>query len=202
MRLQKNSTIWTILVIAMSFSSCQEKTKFEISKIKSVSKLATVEFVVSKTVYGHKDRRFPLIPIRLNRASFMAFTEARIKAGINLAKIKQEDISIKGSSISLKLPPIEILNFSYPAEGFIEDTLFTDQSKFLNKITIEDQEHLFRQADLRIREQIPKLGIEVAAEESARILLEGLLEAMGFQEIYLEFSTTNSLDLKDLVDFE
>lgn len=176
----------------MTLFSCKNP-KFDLSKIKQVSKLATVEFVVAKTVYGQKEKKLPFIPIRLNRASFMAFTEARIKAGIDLDKLLPKDVKVEGDKISILLPPIEILNFSYPSESFVEDKLYTNQRKFLNHISVLDQEDLFRQADLSIRNQIADLGIEKAAQKNARFLLKELLTLQNFTEISIEFKPSKKL---------
>ena len=59
------------------------------------------------------------------RRSFLAHSKAIVKAGVDLEKLRKQDVDIEGKSISLKLPPVEVINFSYPSDHFMMDTLIS-----------------------------------------------------------------------------
>ena len=74
--------------------------------------LATTEFVVDKIVFGAKTKR--IVFIKVSEATFMAYSQAKIKTGIDLNKIKESDIQIEGKN----LPQVATLSnhFSYPLQ--------------------------------------------------------------------------------------
>ncbi len=174
-----------VLIIALSVSCKENQRALVVSKIKSASKLATVEFTLDKIVFATKDKKFLGI-IRLNQAAFLAYTQATVKTGIDLNKLKEEDIKIEGKRITLMLPAIEVLNFSYPVEKYRVDES-VKRKKFLVKFNIEDYDDLFRQAEIDIRNNLKYLGLVKTTEEKTRLLMQGLLKNLGYNEIYIDF---------------
>lgn len=185
---------WKILVllIALTFFSCKKDNRaLVISKIQSVSKLATTETVIDKTVIGTKTKSV-LGLIRLNQANFVAYTEATVKTGIDLQKLDEYDIRINGNEISLNLPPVEVLDFQYPFQKFVVDTVLLDDS-WINRFDIIDYEEFYRRAELDIRENLQYTGIVETTQNKTRLLLTGLLKNLGYDAIFIEFDPTEQL---------
>ncbi|EON77110.1 hypothetical protein ADIS_2420 [Lunatimonas lonarensis] len=167
-------------------ASCKNNDReLVVGKIQQASDLVTAEFVVDKVVFGKKSKKVFFIPV--NEASFLAYSQAKIKTGIDLNRITESDIVIDGTKISISLPPIEVINFSYPPDKFVEDTLISNPNRFLNNISLEDQEEFFRMAETDIRESLPYLGIVKTSQEHTRKMMHSLLKALGFNEIYISF---------------
>jgi len=156
-----------------------------IGKIQKASKLSTTEFTVDKLVFGVKNKRI-FWAVKLNEAQFLAKSQAIIKAGINLEKIKEEDITIKNNKINLMLPAVEIINFSYPAERFTKVDILTSDA-FTTKINLEDQEHFFRLAELDIRNSLQYMDIVETTQKKTSAMLRALLQNLGYNEIYIDF---------------
>lgn len=177
------------LIYIVSFmvllTACKDDRGLVVGKIKKASKLATTEFTIDKIVYGVKRKRL-LWVVKLNEAKFLAHSKAIVKAGVNLEKLQKDDVDIQGKSISLKLPAVEVINFSYPAELFEMDTLVSTDA-FLNKISLEDQESFFQDAEVDIRNSLKHMNIIEATEKKTRLMLENLLRTLGYQEIYIDF---------------
>ena len=173
------------LIMMAIVTSCQDKRGLVVGKIKKASKLTTAEFTIDKVVFGVKRKRL-LWAVKLNEAQFIAHSQAVIKSGINLEKLKAEDVNIQGQRISLKLPHVEVLNFSYPAENFTKDSLISGDS-FLNKISLADQEQFFLDAETDIRNSLKYMDIVTSTQTKTRVLIENMLRAMGYREIYIEF---------------
>jgi hypothetical protein len=189
MKASKNF-IWLYILIFLV--SCQEHDRgFVVSKVKSVAKLATTEFSINKTILATKDKKLLKI-IPLNSAVFVAYTQATIKAGIDINKLKKENIEIDGNSISIKLPAIEVINFSYPFDKYKIDNSLTE-NEFLNEISIEEQESLYRQSEMEIRSFLKQIGVVEHTEENTRQLIENLLTRLGYTEIYIEFEKSDNL---------
>ena len=165
--------------------SCRDKRYFTVSKIKDAAKLATTETVIEKIVIGNKKKMILKI-FTLDQARFVCYSEARIKAGIDLKKLAKEDIKINGKQIDLLLPPVEVINFSYPFTRFRIDSTLLDNGLFA-RITINDMEEFYRMAELDIRAQLPFMGITEATEIKTRQMMESLLKSLGYSEIYISF---------------
>lgn len=165
--------------------SCKEDRGLVVGKVKKASKLATAEFTIDKIVYGVKRKRL-LWAVKLSDSKFLAHSQAVIKAGVNLQKLKKEDVDIQDKMISLKLPAVEVINFSYPSEKFHQDSLISGDA-FLNKISLDEQEEYFQDAETDIRNNLQFMGIVETTEKKTRLMLETLLKTMGYQEIYIEF---------------
>lgn len=124
---------------------------------------------------------------KFNEANFMAYSQAKIKTGIDLTKIQEKDVVISEDKIELKLPSIEVINFSYPPSSFVEDSLISDPKVFLNKINLEDQEEFFRLAELDIRNNLQYMGIVKTSQDHTRQMFRLMLRSLGYREIYISF---------------
>ena len=182
-----------ILVIALAFLlfSCKDKRAMVISKVQSVSKLATTETVIDKTVIGTKSKSV-LGLIKLNEANFVAYTEATVKTGIDLSKLDSYDVRINGKEISLHLPAVEVLDFQYPFQKFVVDTALLDDS-WINRFDIIDYEEFYRRAELDIRENLQYTGIVDVTQQKTRTMLTGLLKNLGYEAIIIDFEPTEQL---------
>lgn len=184
----KQPAILGLVFIIILFGSCKKEPDraVVISKLKNSAKLATVEYIVTKVISAKDKNWFA------KDAYFFAETEATIKAGIDLEKLKEEDINIKGSRISITLPPVEIINFSYPAEGFKVIQKYSDEAAVFkwNSIDVAQKDDLYRQGEADIRANIDDLGIIKSAESNTRTIIKKILTLSGFDEIYIEFSNS------------
>ena len=185
-------TLFISLLLLLAFSSCQRNKRYlVVSKIKSTAKLATTETVINKVIIGQKKKSlFGLV--RLGSAEFVAYSQATVKTGIDLTKLKHNDVKIDGYVIELNLPPVEVLDFSYPFSSYVMDTVLSDNDIF-NKIDVIDQENYYRMAENDIRQQLKYMGIVEQTKENTRKLLEGLLTNLGYKEVYITFADTGNL---------
>ncbi len=152
-----------------------------VGKLKSSSKLSTVEYTITKVVSSKNEGAI--------KTYFFAETEARIKAGIDLNKLKEEDIIIEDKKINLTLPQIEIISFSYPSNSFRVIDRYTYDSKLApwKNFNFEKRDELFRQAEDDIKQRIKDLGITETAKKNTIKFLEPILRSIGFTEIYIKF---------------
>ena len=173
------------------FACHNDERALVVGKIQSAGDLVTSEFTVDKVVFGRKTKN--LMWFKFNEANFMAYSQAKIKTGIDLTKIQEKDIVISGDKIDLKLPPIEVINFSYPPGSFVEDSLISDPKVFLNKINLEDQEEFFRLAELDIRNNLQYMGIVKTSQDHMRQMFHLMLRSLGYREIYISFKNDELL---------
>jgi len=178
--------IWILL--AGTLIACEQDNRaLVVGKIHKASKLATTEFTIDKIVHGTKEKKIGWF-IRLNEARFIAYSKARVKAGIDLQKLSKEDIKISDKQIELQLPPVEVINFSYSPKDFVEDQTLS-KNRFLNKISVIDQEEFFRRAELDIRNNLIHMGIVETTQQKTRSMLITLLRSLEYEEIYIAFES-------------
>ena len=177
----------SILLCLCLFFSCKKEDQryLVVSKVKSASKLATTETIIDKVVLGTQEKKLLGI-IKINKAYFAANTQAIIKSGIDLSLLKEEDIKIEGKRITLHFPHVQVLDFSYPFSTYKIDSTIT-KNTFLNQIDILDHERFYMMAELDIRNNLKYTGIKEATETKTRLLMEGLLKNLGYEEIYITF---------------
>lgn len=180
-----------LLMLVMTLSACKDNRGMVVGKIKKASKLSTTEFTIEKIVFGVKQKKLLWI-VRLTEAKFVAHSQAIVKTGVNLEKLQAKDVSIEGKKISLMLPPVEVINFSYPAERFVMDTIVSHNG-FLNKIRLEEQEEYFRDAEIDIRESLQHMDIVEVTEKKTAMMLENMLKLLGYEEIYIDFQKSKEL---------
>lgn len=183
--IRRTSQLLLALFVLGFLAACRDNRGMVVGKVKKASKLATVEFTIDKLVYGVKSKRL-LWVVKLNEANFLAHSQAFVKAGIDLEQLKEEDIKIEGKKISLLLPHVQVINFSYPAEKFVMDTIISGDA-FLNNIRLEDQEEFFQEAEIDIRNSLKHMGIVEETQKKTRVMLEGMLRNLGYTEIYISF---------------
>lgn len=182
-----------LVVLVVLFSGCQNnKNRFRtISEIKKVSKIATTEVVVSKLILAEKSLNLFIVK-DFQTSSLVVESKAFIKLGINLDKLKRKNVVIDGDMIDITLPPIEVISFSYPAESFKKLEEWS-VDKIFTRISIQDQEEIFRTAELEIRGTLQELGVVEEAEKKTIQSLRILLSNLGYSEIYIDIERKKNL---------
>lgn len=191
--MQPNRLLGIIFLFCMALSACQAPS-LDISKVKAVSKLASLEVKLDKMLFAQNQSKvlpFLFGGINLNKAPFIAYTEASILIGIDMDKLRGQDIDISGAKISLTLPPVELLDFSYPAEKFREDDIYVTAK---DTWSMHQKEQVYQLGELEIREMIPYLGMEEKAQENIIMLLTPVLRGMGFENIEINFQEDKDSD--------
>jgi len=195
MRLQKRYMLVLagVLLLGILFTACKPKPKGDdenwkkmqlLHQIQGASQLATVEYVLSKVVIGKKEQK--LLGYAVSEADYLAEAEARVKAGIDLSKITEQNVQVSGNFIHLTLPPVEIVNFSFPSGEIKVNEDYTEDG-WLAIIEASDVERFFQEAELSVRKDIQRMGFEEAAQEKTRKFLEKFLYTAGYDSIQIDF---------------
>jgi hypothetical protein len=187
----KGNTI-LVLIAFLLFQGCElrSKTGIVISKLSQVSRLSTVEVVLTKYVYDTEELKTFWNKIFGNNSYFLSRTEAVVKFGIDLSDLEPGDIRIRGNRIEMELPPVQVTNFSYPAENFRVDMYITEiDTSRINQRLAHSIDRLYQASELEIWNRLDQLQIHETVEKKTEKLLRSLLHSMGFDEIYITFSS-------------
>ncbi|MEM7373074.1 MAG: DUF4230 domain-containing protein [Bacteroidota bacterium] len=182
------------LLCLLLLSRCTLPTKHHHSGVldllHNASELASAEFVLEKIVIADKSKKLlHLVPLK--EASFVANTEATVKTGIDFGKIQQEDVHISGNSITLTLPPIEVVDFSYPANKVRLIEEYSHLHTLGNSLSLHEIDGILQDAQLQIMESVNHLKIRPISESKVKSVLNNLLKLEGFEQVVIHFKQTD-----------
>jgi hypothetical protein len=168
--------------------SCQRRPdpKDMVLQLRELNELATVEYTVSKIVKASDDQTW----YKFGDRKILMSCKAGVKAGIDLDKIGPEDIRISGQSISLELPPAEILSVNIRPEDI--RTEFEEVGLFRSDFSAAERNQLMAQGEAQIRKQVASTDILRSAETQSSLVLGNFLRSLGFTEVKISFPKTTA----------
>jgi hypothetical protein len=170
--------IWLgIKYAAKSNSSIhEENTETVVEQIQTLSDLVTVKYVVEKVVVLDDVKWY-------GESRVLLVAHGVIKAGIDLKKLKPDDVVVFGKKITIRLPPPQI------TDAYLDDqkSSVIDHTTGLLRVFDKDLEQTAREeAVLDIRGAAIQNGILNDANERAQLELALFLHEAGYNEVKFE----------------
>jgi len=150
-----------------------ENTATVVEQVQTLSDLVTVKYVLEKVVILEDVKWYGE-----NRVLLLA--HGIVKAGIDLKRITPDDVTISGKTISLRLPPPQIM------DAYLDDknSQVIDHATGLLRAFDKDLEQTARaNAVDNIRRTARMDGILDEADKRARLELELFLRQAGFEQV-------------------
>ncbi len=144
-----------------------------LTRIQSLADLVTVKYVIEKVVAVEDVKWYGQ-----NRVLIVA--HGIVKAGVDLTRLRPEDIQVTGKKVVLNLPPAQII------DAYLDDsqTKVIEHSTGLLRAFDKDLQQTARQNAIDdIRRAARMSGILAEAEQRAKAELKILLAQLGFEEI-------------------
>jgi hypothetical protein len=151
-----------------------------LQQVKSLSELVTVQYVIEK-VEGLEVPSEHLVGQLIgseNRVLILA--HGSVKAGIDLGKLKPEDIRVSGKTIEIKLPNAKI------TDAYLDDALTKTIDRKTGFLAPSDRnlEQTVRQNAVdAIRRAAREGGILNDADQRARTQIKNLFLQLGFEKV-------------------
>lgn len=113
----------------------------------------------------------------------LLIAEGQVVAGFDLTKIKEDDIVVQDKSVSLTLPPPELLYF-----GVDEDNTYVYERKtgFLTKPDETLETEARRRAQVEVVNWALEHQVLEKAEEFGVFYLDSFLRSLGFTDVSIE----------------
>ena len=176
--------LYSFFLVGCNSASKNANKKKEIMGLQQMSDLATAEYVVTKIIKASDDKTW----YKAGDRKILMTCKATIVAGIDLSKLKEDDFSIDGESITITLPRAKLLYINIKPEDI--KTAYEEVSLFRTKFTSQEKNQLALQAENQIKESVPSLGVLVTAETNASLFVDNFLKNLGYKNISINFSTT------------
>jgi hypothetical protein len=144
-----------------------------LKQVQALSELVTVKYVIEKVVVLEDVKWY-------GESRVLLLAHGVVKAGVDLGRLKPEDVTVTGTKISLKLPPAQVLD-TYLDE---DKTQVIERSTGLLRAFDKDLEQTARQNAIDDIRRAARLGgIAKDADQRAREQLKQLFQQLGFQQV-------------------
>jgi hypothetical protein len=151
-----------------------------LQQVQTLSELVTVSYVMEKVQILEVPSENMIGQAIGSRNRVLLLAHGVVKAGIDLKQLQPADLSVTGTTVTVKLPPARITD-AYLDE---KQTKVIDRSTGLLAPSDKDLEQTARQHAVDdIRNAAGRNGILIDAEERARKQLAALFLQLGFKEV-------------------
>ncbi len=155
-------------------------TSTVLQQVQTLSHLVTVKYVMEKVVILEDPPQNPVRRLLPDETRVVLVAHGVVKAGIDLGKLREEDIKITGKKLKLSLPPAQITD-AYLEEN--QTKIIERNTSFLRDFN-KDLEQAARQNAVEdIRRAARTSGILKDANDRAREQLIALFRLMGFETV-------------------
>jgi hypothetical protein len=144
-----------------------------VHEVQSLSELVTVKYVMDKVVVLEDVKWY-------GDSRVLLLAQGVVKAGIDLKRLKPEDVDITGRKITLKLPPPQLL------DAYLDDkeSQVIDRTTGLLRAFDKDLEQAARKNAVDdIARAARRGGILDEAEKRGRTELESFFKRAGFEQV-------------------
>jgi hypothetical protein len=148
-----------------------------IHEVRSLARLETIQYSVEKVITADSGRA-ELTALFGDKLLFVAHGE--VIAGIDLEKIRLEDITLDGKVVTVKLPAAEVLVTRLDNQ---KSYVYDRQTGLLVKQTINLETLARQSAEQEILKTAIEDGILKQAQTNAENYLDRLIRSLGYEEV-------------------
>jgi len=181
MKNMKRSVILSVMVaLLLCCTACKKEERDIKYKIKK-AELGTVEYTV-RQIIRNSDESWKFFGDR----KVLFSVKATMKAGIDLDKMTDEDIVIKGDRIKVTLPKPEIVALNIKPDDIKLE--YSKVSSLRSDYTQKEYDEILTAGEKEIRsDEGLKNSIIADAETNAKEFFEVLLRGSGYTDVEIEF---------------
>lgn len=167
--------------LLLSCNSSSKEEKADVFEIRNIGILATSEYTVGKVIRLKDDKEW----YKFGDRSILISCKAKIKGGVDLSKIAENDIVIKGKTIQISLNQPEIVSFDMDPNHI--RTELEDVNGFRMQFSQAEKNEILSLGEKSIREDILQTGILNDAERNARRFIHEFYKQLGYQDVQVIF---------------
>jgi Protein of unknown function (DUF4230) len=149
-----------------------------VRQIQQLQRLETVSYTMDKIISGQRANAY--LPKFLAGDRLLLVVHGDVIAGVDLGKIQPTDVSVRGRTISLRIPAAEVFTTRIDnarTRVYSRDTgLFSTPDPNLESEVREEAERQLQQSALQD-------GVLKTADQNARTTLSRMFTGLGFQQV-------------------
>jgi hypothetical protein len=161
------------------FAACESAPvkKTEVFQIRTIGSISTTEYTLSKVLKWNDVGEW----YKFGDRKILISCKATVKAGVDLNKIKDQDIVVRGNSIQIKLPPPEIISFNMDPNHI--KTELVSVNGLRAEFSQVDKAAVLKKGEQLIRKDLKQLNILNDAERQAKLFVIDYFKNYGFEEV-------------------
>ena len=168
-----------LVILPLLLSGCEKKEDVRY-KIKR-AQLSSVQYTVKKLI-RNTDKSWQV----LGDKKILFSCKATVKVGVDMGKLSDDDIAIKGDNIKLTLPEPEVMAFNMQPDDI--KVAYTHVTGWRSNYSNKERERILQFGEQEIRQDTVLTGTMVReAEQNAREFFELMLMQNGFKNIDINF---------------
>lgn len=191
-------SVYIALAILLFGCESTPQPEAQVYDIREIGTLSTTEYTVTKVV--KLDDQHGLWEIwekwddirswtKFGDRKILISCRAKIKAGVDLKKIRKEDIHVNGNSIAIVLPAAEVTEFTMEPKHI--KTEVESVSWFRDHFTQKEKNDFLKQGETAIRRDLENSGIYSNAEHEAEVFITDFYKRQGFEKVIVSFEKRN-----------
>jgi len=149
-----------------------------VRQIQQLQRLETVQFSMDKIISGEHEN--PYLPKFLAGDRLLLVVHGEVIAGVDLSQFQAQDVSLRGRTISLRLPKSKVLITridNSKTRVYSRDTgLFSSPDPNL-------ESQVRQEAERELQEAALQANILKTADDNARTTISALLRSLGFTNV-------------------
>jgi hypothetical protein len=156
-----------------------------LQQVQTLSDMVTVKYVVQKVEVWEDPPTGIIGPFVQGDNRILLLAQGVVKAGVDLGKLKPEDLKVQGKTIWIHLPPAHI------TDAYLDDNetkVIERTTGFLRTFDKDLEQNVRRTAVQDIRSSAGRGGILRDADERARTQLASFFTLMGFERVEFQMS--------------
>jgi hypothetical protein len=147
-------------------------------QIQKLQRLQTVSFTLEKILAG--ERNNPYLPPFLAGERLLLVVHGDATAGIDLAKLKVEDVTVNRRSAAVRLPEPELFAVRIDNE---KTQVYSRATGVFSGVDPQLETEVRREGERQLRQAALQNNILEIARQNARSTVESLLRGLGFEQI-------------------
>lgn len=179
------------LLFAFGIIQCSEQSQPDFHElesnfqvIKDMGELSTVEYSVGKILKIDDKGEW----YKLGDRKILISVKATVKAGVDLSSLKESDIKVDGTKISIHLPEAKLFSFFIPSDQV--QTVVNDVNGLRHEFSQKDKINIITLGEKEIRREVEHTSILKDAENNAIAWFKSYYENMGFDEVEVTVKRT------------
>lgn len=182
----------TFFVLVSCSEDVPTEKELDVYQIQSVGTLSTTEYTFGKILKLTDDQPW----YKFGERKILISVKAKVKAGIDLAKLSQEDFSVKGRTITITLPPADIVSFEMNPNEV--RTVAEDVNGFRANFTQEEKLKILQLGEQDLKREIMSSNILSDARKNATVFLTNFYKELGFERVIVQYNNQEDVIQKKL----
>ncbi len=148
-----------------------------VEQVQALSRLETARYTVKTVLTGESTGALPA-GLTSDKILFIAY--GNVIAGVDLSKLRDEDVQVVSNTVTMRLPAAEILSHSLDNN---KSTVYDRQTGFFTKADPNLETQIRQRAEQEIVNQAQEDGVLKTAQNNAETTLRTLLRGLHYDSV-------------------